>query len=1353
MRLVKLTLHGFKSFADPTEFHFDEQVTGIVGPNGCGKSNVVDAIKWVLGERSSKSLRGQEMLDVIFAGSAGRKPAGMASVTLTFENPVKSGAAEQGGSGAGGAAKAESDTEVGTAEADQALVAAAALKLVEEEALAESEGSIVDVSQKGKRGLPIDSDIVEVERRLYRDGDSAYLINGRKARLRDIRELFLDTGIGADAYSIIEQGKVDRMLLASPQERRAIFEEAAGIAKYKQRRIEATRKLEKTEQNLLTTRQQLESTERRLRLVKGQAAKARKFQTLDADLKSWRTALAFEQYDDLRQRLEGLTSRQADLEARRNEANAALGELEIARQACDEDRNAKQVASRTLDQERLNVAFSASQASQRREMTQRALDDLLTRLENDKTRLTTIDTELTRLGSALAETSDSLAEHSEKRDEMERSMQALASERSALSGDVQDLESQAAQKRRAMQEIDRERAGLIASADAEDRQATNLNEQIAGVERRRTQIESTRATLEENREAAASAITAQTERLKHLETDLAASSGELEGLSGGRETLTKRVSELQQDIARVDSRRATLREMTEKHVGYADAVRSVLQARSEGRFAGVVGALADLIDAEAAVMHAVEASLGSSLQALVVESSLALPSADELASLEGRVTFLPLDTVGRNTAEFPGSIREVDPTLATRVVRLGSLVRGRTDTLTGTIQSLLGETYLVESLDNAIMLKASGVVPVTARFVTRGGMVLENDGRVVAGPLGADGASGVGVLERREELARLDDQATQTRALLDAAKGELATVSQAAAQVSERCGELRKQLQEAQREAISKQSSLDRFSADLERLARDLADTTQQHDALTQRRERLTRESGDLRAKAASLASLLEDQGVAVREAEAKAGEARAKVEAIQEKYTQARVEVERFSAQASAARRELSRLELQRDEQERSRREFQQHLENGQSKIGEFQEQIAACETQIAAATVQLAEVTSRAELASKEFSDAGESLVAISDQLNAAREQAMNLERDWHALEVSRREIEVKRETIEERTLEELKLDLAGNYAEHRRRVEAGEVNRVDLAAAAKAIDELRDQIKALGNVNLDALEEEGTLEAANENLVKQVADLDQARGTLIELIQKLNNVSKERFAGVFTRIQEQFGGGEGMFRKLFGGGKAEVRLMPLVREVEQADGSVIKVETDEIDVLESGIEVVAKPPGKEPRSISQLSGGEKTLTAVALLMSIFRSKPSCFCILDEVDAALDESNVQRFGGVVRQFTDLSHFIVITHNKRTMQAADTLFGVTMQERGVSTRVRVKFDQVGKDGSVKVDAHAKAEAKPEAKPEGKPEPKTELQPEPVVVADAPSPAEPGPLRRALAAMHEQTRENAPADN
>ncbi|MCW5777818.1 MAG: AAA family ATPase, partial [Phycisphaeraceae bacterium] len=301
MRLVRLTLNGFKSFADATEFTFDESITGIVGPNGCGKSNVVDAVKWVLGERSSKSLRGKEMIDVIFAGSAGRKPAGMASVTLTFENPevVGAPAAFSGGE----LSAPDGGDEDGT-----------------EDPAADDGPSVIDSRLRGRRSLPIDADTVEVERRLYRDGTSQYLINGRRARLRDIRELFLDTGVGADAYSIIEQGKVDAMLLASPQERRTVFEEAAGIARYKQRRVESERRLDRSQANLALTREQLESTERRLRIVRGQAAKARRFRELDGELRALRAAVAFDQYDDLRQRLDGLTSRLADLEGKREEA-------------------------------------------------------------------------------------------------------------------------------------------------------------------------------------------------------------------------------------------------------------------------------------------------------------------------------------------------------------------------------------------------------------------------------------------------------------------------------------------------------------------------------------------------------------------------------------------------------------------------------------------------------------------------------------------------------------------------------------------------------------------------------------------------------------------------------------------------------------------------------------------------------------------------------------------------------------------------------------------------------------------------------------------------------------------------
>ena len=375
MRLAKLTLNGFKSFSDPAEFTFDRDITGIVGPNGCGKSNVVDAIKWVLGERSSKSLRGTEMLDVIFAGSAARKPSGMASVTLTFENPVleESTGHLTLGDPEEQTEESTSHLALGTGEEKTEEVTGHQASGIgkEETGNAEAEASVVEAHVRGKRGLPIDADIVEVERRLYRDGTSKYLINGRVARLRDIRDLFLDTGIGADAYSIIEQGKVDAMLLANPQERRTIFEEAAGIAKYKQRRLEAQRKLDRTQVNLTQARDELDSTERRLRLVRGQAAKARKFQSLDLELRSWRMALAFESYDDLRQRLEGLTSQQAHLETARQEVSQSLSEVEAQKQELDLRVHEAIEELKNAEHERLSAEHERVQATQRREMTQR----------------------------------------------------------------------------------------------------------------------------------------------------------------------------------------------------------------------------------------------------------------------------------------------------------------------------------------------------------------------------------------------------------------------------------------------------------------------------------------------------------------------------------------------------------------------------------------------------------------------------------------------------------------------------------------------------------------------------------------------------------------------------------------------------------------------------------------------------------------------------------------------------------------------------------------------------------------------------------------------------------------------
>ncbi len=1397
MRLTKLTLNGFKSFADKTEFTFDQEVTGIVGPNGCGKSNVVDAIKWVLGERSSKSLRGTEMIDVIFAGSAGRKPSGMAAVALTFENPIVARAgewpqseqeaarlaedvasaaniAERAGHANGAVAEAtpsvngetaDSPTTDGAADDSAAkngepttLVVGLAETLANGQAgdvstetpvelaglpgeLAselDDEPSVVESHVRGKRLLPIDADVVEVERRLYRDGTSKYLINGRTARLRDIRELFMDTGIGADAYSIIEQGKVDAMLLASPQERRVIFEEAAGVAKYKQRRIEAQRKLEKTQVNLTETRTELESTERRLKIVKGQAVKARKFQALDLEMNALRTALAFEHYDDLRQRLEGLTSQQASLEGDRRESIEAVTTHETARQEAELRRQELMDSAGKLDQERLSAEHQRQQASQRRTMAQRSLEDAMRQATVDQDRLAAASQQATTTESAIADQRENVAALAERLAESERLLRTAGEARAAVLEEINDRQSAINQRRSQVAQIERERSQLHGSLVGDDRRAEALREQIERAAGRGAEIETQLVKTAADRGTFEQTVADAKRLIASFESDLAGHESKLQSLAQGRRERAGRLSELGQELVRLESRRATLQEMEAAGMGYGETVRAVMQRRAKNAgFATVLGPVADLIESQGADAAAIEAALGPAMQMLVVRSLEALPDPAELSSLPGRVTFIPLAVIGDgNGISLPMSpgaadaalggtatAHSLDPMLLPRVSPLRALVRARdaggpdAAGVEGLLDRVLGRTYLVDSLDSAVMLKAGGIRDASARFVTRDGTVLEADGRVITGPASATSDAG-GVLQRRNELASLQSQIGVLRSQLEKEQAELAGIDTDAASMSALAGELRSKLSAEQRRQVQEQGKLDRSAADMARLEREKSSADAEATQLRDRVEKIDADRAKLRDRIESLQRLHGEQAESLRQIEEELTSVRLRAEATADQATSAKVEVSKLSEQLGSSRRELSRLEIARDELARQVRDLTQHLSHAQARRADFETTIAEASEQIERYTASAAALTEQVKIAKEAVAAGDTDVQQISEALNQARQRATLIERDWHSIEVSRRELEVKREGLEERTSSELRIDLAWEYTEYREMMAGGDVARIDVPSAESQVAELRDAIRKLGHVNMDSITEEDQLAAANEDLAKQVTDLDEARVQLMSLIEKLNEVSKTRFAEVFSRIQEHFGSETGMFRRLFGGGKAEVRLMPLVKEV---DGQ--KVVTDEIDVLESGVEVIAKPPGKEPRSISQLSGGEKTLTAVALLMSIFRSKPSCFCILDEVDAALDESNVARFGNVVRQFTDLSHFIVITHNKRTMQQADQLYGVTMQERGVSKRVSVKFDQVGKDGQIQSVAVESVDPLP---------------------ADSPAtPAKRGGLKRALANMRE----------
>lgn len=1286
MRLVKLTLAGFKSFADKTEFTFDDPVTGIVGPNGCGKSNVVDAIKWVLGERSSKSLRGTEMIDVIFAGSSSRQPLGMASVALTFENPVM--------------------PEGAPVMRDAAMGEVPAVACAEPSDPSSSPCPSVTSVVKSRRALPVDADTVEIERRLYRDGSSEYLINGRIARLKDIREMFLDTGVGADAYSIIEQGKVDAMLLASPQERRVIFEEAAGIAKYKQRRIEASRKLDRTQTNLTGVREQLDSTERRLRLVRGQAAKARKFVELDTDLRAWRLALAFEQYDELEQRLAGLTSRQALLDGDRTESGRQVAEYEGAKQDAEVSRREATDRVQSLEQERLSAAHEKQQAEQRRAMLERAAADAERQSATDRQRLGDLEARRLAAERGIEEHTIALRDATARLAEAEQRLALAQSQRSEVLELLSDRRAAFATKAAAAQQIERERIQLLATVAGEAKRAEALREHDQRLAERVARLADDMAGLREVIAAGEIAAKAAQAKVTASEVALAELDTQVGTLSVDRRDRAERLGRLEQDLARLDARRAVLHEMIQTRAGFEEAVRRVMELRAAGKqFASVIAPLADLIqtreELDAGAARAVEAALGADLQGLVIDAPSAIPSREELSLLTGRVTFLPLAGVSGGgpvpTPDAGAMIAGLDGVDTTdprsRIVCLRSLVMPREGDaadprLMDLLDRLLGRTYLVENLDVAMLLSAGPLAGSYARFVTRDGLIVDPQGRVCAGTA-TGGDQTVGLLGRRAELDSLIGQVAGLAAMLHDERAALAAMDADAAALSGKAAAARTMLTTDQRTALSEQNKVERMHADLARQSRE--HTGLSHEAV-QARERLNTLAADLdslRQRAESLGRLHAEQASAAAEAENEVRAIQSRADAALEQMSAGKIDVGRLGDETGGARRELSRQELARDEAARQSRDLHsqvQHLEERliEHRTGIEQSVGAAADAEARAATAAAELETQRAGLA-----EMAAACDALGEQLVAARQRFHVVERDWHSLEVSRREVEVKRENLQTRTSEEINVDLVGEYPEYREMMGDSVVTRIDTTDAARNIDVLRDAVRKLGNVNLDAMQEETTLESQNENLVRQVADLDAARGQLVQLIEELNAVSKARFGEVFEKIRENFAGDTGMFRRLFGGGRAEVRLMSLIKEVEGPDGTIQRVETGETDLLESGIEVVAKPPGKEPRSISQLSGGEKTLTAVALLMSIFRSKPSCFCILDEVDAALDEGNVSRFTQAVRDFTDMSHFIVITHNKRTMQAADRLYGVTMQERGVSTRVSVRFDEVGKNGEV----------------------------------------------------------------
>jgi len=1250
MRLAKLTLAGFKSFADKTEIAFDRPIVGIVGPNGCGKSNVVDAIKWVLGDQSPKSLRGSAMMDVIFNGSAVRKPSGMASVTLTFENP-----------------KRENETRV----------------------------------------LPIDHDEVAVTRQLYRDGTSEYLINNRRVRLRDIKELFMDTGIGTDAYSVIEQGKVARMLEANAGERRQIFEEAAGISRFKARKKEAERKLDRTEQNLALCRQRLEDTERRLRSVKMQAARARSFQEHKARLGELQLSYALAEFHKLSTELVEVREQLEQAEADRAAAVRELGRHESALSEAEVERQAIADRLKRLEQERIQKDADKQQQEQKRQFAESTLGDVKLQIKRDADRLDELDEARRRYAAELDELRGRAAELEQEKLDGEARLESARQTYQQLQAELAEAQSSLEDEKRGINQMLRRAQSLQAEVRSLDTFTQNLSSTRQKLDARSGQIAEQLESMLTNRDTLRA-------KLDEAESLLGKESGQLESqkqLAGqfGQQIgqLTDRLAELKEKRSSLQSRQGVLQEMQDNLEGISDPVKAVLaqaaadrESEQPGRFALVRGMLAELIEADVQNAKLIEAALGENQQTLVIDRLMDICCSSNgkavIESLGGRVTLLAIDQPPIPLIHTEAEKRSIEAS-GRRVKRVMDLVRFP-DWLGPVVWRVLGQTLVVRDLEAAMLLRH--MMPSGYRFVTESGELLDTDGRVHAGPINAGSAAGL--ISRRSELNSLHLELREIEAIIASDQHTLGALSGQAAHVEQLTSELQKSIYDLGASRAELTSRLEGLTSQIQTLEKE-------QPAIAQEAEEVHAQLHEASAKRATHAQeqqQLESQSQlrqqAVSQAEQSIDTRRRQAEEAREEVTTLRVSAGQIAEQLASAQRSARQHEVACADVERQHARVEQQLAGYRQRIAELEEQRTSAANTAASLDAELQGLITQCESVKAQLAEFDASMQSLRDTVKRHRAEQARLDDAAHKLQISQREHEVKADAVKDRCREQLEIDLVERYqllVNGQAQVEGGEATAaesepaepseepaslavdpftIDWQATTTEIEELKGKIARLGNVNLGAIEEEEQLEDKQDELADQVRDIEEAERQLRQLIEQINNDSRTRFEQTFNEVRDNFAGQQGLFRKLFGGGKADVFLQP--------------DENGNIDVLESGIEIMAKPPGKEPRALSQLSGGEKTMTAIALLMAIFKSRPSPYAILDEVDAALDEANVERFVSIIHSFLDRSHFIVITHHKRTMQGCDALYGITMQERGVSKRVRVQFDQIGASGEVSRD-------------------------------------------------------------
>ncbi|NOU68422.1 chromosome segregation protein SMC [Paenibacillus sp. LMG 31461] len=1182
MFLKRIELSGFKSFADRTELEFVRGITAVVGPNGSGKSNISDGIRWVLGEQSAKSLRGGKMEDVIFAGSDARRAVNYGEVSLTLDNSSQS--------------------------------------------------------------LPLDFNEVTVTRRVHRNGDSEYLINKQPCRLKDITELFMDTGIGKEAYSIIGQGRIEEILSTKSEDRRGIFEEASGIVKYKSRKREAEKKLNDTEQNLLRIHDLVSELEDQVEPLRDQAEKAIRFKELKETLKSSEISMYVHQIDqiyvawnDATQLLAKLTKEQTELSTIVSQHDAHLEKHRWETRRLEEELEKLQESLLGLSEEFEKCEGHGEVLKERKKNYVTNHQQLSTTIAMQEQRKLDKEADLSEQRDKIIHIGAQLFEFQAKLTAEEQRLQGVSggissSPEDQLKGELLETLNRMAQSRNEIRYAEQQIESIGRRLERLDEERQKWADQRESITRRKQELSAKLQETVGDIEKARQDYVQFTQALKSKQ-----------GLLDEAQTMVRK---WEQKLDALISRRDTMKEMANDYDGFQQGVKEVLKAKTRKDLRGIRGAVAELVKVPANVEVAIETALGGALQNIIVETEA--DGREAIAFLKrrqmGRATFLPMNVIrGRSISDHESQTLKASKGFVGIAVDLVSF----DSTYTNIFSSLLGNVVVAESLEDANHIAAKAQY--RYRVVTLEGDVVNPGGSMTGGSLQKKSTN---LLGRQRQIEELDAEIATSEGQLSGLRSQSSSLKREITDEMLKVEQLR-QLGEQQR--ITEQQ----IRAELNPLESESRTVEEQLTLDSQDRNALMGERTDFGRKKveseANLAQLQEEEASlqqAIRDAESSRKASESEKEELQSQLTDLKVKVASTSQEKQSLQDQQRRLQQDLSDVERE-------IEVNRGLLTQLESDMATLEQE----TVLQIELLNDLKLKKQQCSESIEykraermdwlqKLEHGENETRTQRIQLKQVEENLHQTEVRVTRLDVELENLLKKLAEEYEL----SYELAKMRYPVPE----DILGTQTKVRELKREIASLGDVNLGAIEEYARVSERFEFLSSQKDDLIEAKTTLYQVIREMDLEMSKRFKTTFDAIRSHFGV---VFAKLFGGGRADLIL------------------SEPENMLDTGIEIVAQPPGKKLQNLQLLSGGERALTAIALLFSIIRVKPVPFCVLDEVEAALDEANVSRFAEYLREFSEMTQFIVVTHRKGTMEEADVLYGVTMQEGGVSKLVSVRLE------------------------------------------------------------------------